>query len=184
MFERFTDQARACIAHAQEEAVEHQHNFIGTEHFLLGLIRDEQSTAAQVLTSLGVRLADLRADTDAIIGRGAYEVTRHIPFTPRAKKVLELSLREALHLGHTHIGSEHLLLSLVREGNGIGAQVLLARGLVHSRIVARVAPPDGQENEPLPVIGGPETYDAGDLTRRLAAILARLVSIEERLRAS
>lgn len=180
MFERFTDQARGCIAHAQDEAREHLHNYIGTEHFLLALIRDEDSVAASVLTSLGASLGDLRAATDAIIGYGTRDVSGHIPFTPRAKLVLEMSLREALHLGHTHIGTEHLLLGLLREGDGVGANVLVQHGFTHSRVQSRVArlANDESENEPSPLVGEPD-----DLSARLGAILERLGRIERRLRA-
>ncbi len=179
MFERFTDQARGCIAHAQDEAREHLHNYIGTEHFLLALIRDEDSVAASVLTSLGASLGELRAATDAIIGYGTRDVSGHIPFTPRAKLVLEMSLREALHLGHNHIGTEHLLLGLLREGDGVGANVLVQHGFTHSRVQSRVArlASDESEDEPAPVIG-----DADDLSARLGAILERLGRIERRLR--
>jgi ATP-dependent Clp protease ATP-binding subunit ClpC len=181
VFERFTDQARACIAHAQEEAAERHHPYIGSEHFLLGLIRDEDSTAARVLTGLGARLTELRAATDAIIGREKREVAGHIPFTPGAKRVLEMSLRDALNLGDTHIGSEHLLLGLVREGDGVGAQVLTTHGLTHARIREQVRRLMDQESEPFPLVGGPEVYDADDLSLRLSAILARLATIEGRL---
>jgi ATP-dependent Clp protease ATP-binding subunit ClpC len=185
MFERFTDQARACIAHAQDEAREHNHNYIGTEHFLLALIRGESSAAADVLTSLGADLGELRAATDAIIGYAAREVSGQVPFTPRAKLVLEMSLREALQLGHSHIGTEHLLLGLVREGDGIAAKVLVQHGLTHSRIRAGVARLAGgeDENAPFPLVSGEEVYDADDLSARLGAILERLGRIERRLRA-
>jgi ATP-dependent Clp protease ATP-binding subunit ClpC len=185
MFERFTDQARACIAHAQDEAREHNHNYIGTEHFLLALIRDENTAAADVLIGLGADLGELRAATDAIIGSAAREVSGQVPFTPRAKLVLEMSLREALQLGHTHIGTEHLLLGLVREGDGVAARVLTQHGLTHSLVragVARLAGTD-QENEPFPLVGGEKVQDPDDLSARLGAILERLGRIERRLRA-
>ena len=183
MFERFTDQARGCIAHAQDEAREHLHNFIGTEHFLLALIRDEHSVSASVLTSLGASLSDLRAATDAIIGYGTREVSGHIPFTPRAKLVLEMSLREALHLGHNHIGTEHLLLGLLREGDGVGANVLVQHGFTHSRVQSRVARLASDESEQYPLVVGGEVDDADDLYARLSAILERLGRIERRLHA-
>jgi ATP-dependent Clp protease ATP-binding subunit ClpC len=186
MFERFTDQARGCIVHAQDEAREHNHSYIGTEHFLLALIRDEESSAARVLTGLGADLGQLRTATDAIIGHAAREVSGHIPFTPRAKLVLEMSLREALQLGHNHIGTEHLLLGLLREGDGVGAKVLVHHGLTHSRVRIRVARLAGaeSENEPYPLVSSEEVYDADDLSARLGAILDRLGRIERRLRAS
>jgi ATP-dependent Clp protease ATP-binding subunit ClpC len=128
MFERFTDRARHVVVLAQEEARMLNHNYIGTEHILLGLIHEGEGVAAQALESLGISLEDMRRDVEQIIGLGEAAPTGHIPFTPRAKKVLELSLREALQLGHTYIGTEHILLGLAREGEGVGAQVLQKRG--------------------------------------------------------
>jgi len=128
MFERFTDRARRVVVLAQEEARLLDHNYIGTEHILLGLVHEGEGVAAQALTQLGVSLESVRAEVTEIIGRGAEAPTGHIPFTPRAKKVLELSLREALELGHNYIGTEHILLGLLREGEGIGAQVLVRLG--------------------------------------------------------
>jgi ATP-dependent Clp protease ATP-binding subunit ClpC len=124
VFERFTDRARRGIVLAQEEARMLNHNYIGTEHILLGLIHEGEGIAAQAIVSLGVSLEAVRRQVEEIIGQGQSAPTGHIPFTPRAKKVLELGLREALHLGHNYIGTEHLLLGLVREGEGVGAQVL------------------------------------------------------------
>src|SRR5215218_3140702 len=128
MFERFTDRARRVIVLAQEEARYLDHNYIGTDHILLGLIHEGEGVAAQSLTQLGVSLEAVRAEVEETIGRGPEAPTGHIPFTPRAKKVLELSLREALELGHSYIGTEHILLGLLREGQGIGAQVLVKLG--------------------------------------------------------
>jgi ATP-dependent Clp protease ATP-binding subunit ClpC len=124
MFERFTARARRIVVLAQEEARMLNHNYIGTEHILLGLIHEGEGVAARTLQSLGVDLPTVRAQIEEIIGRGQSASTGHVPFTPRAKKVLELSLREAVQLGHKHIGSEHILLGLVREGEGVAAQVL------------------------------------------------------------
>ena len=185
MFERFTDQARGCIVHAQDEAREHNHSFIGTEHFLLALIRDEDSVAARALTSLGASLDELRATTDAIIGHATRDVSGHIPFTPQAKLVLEMSLREALQLGNNHIGTEHILLGLVREGDGVAAKVLTQHGLTSPRIRASVTrlTSAGNESEPYPLVGRDEVYDADDLAARLGAILDRLGRIERRLHA-
>src|SRR5829696_3245407 len=118
MFERFTDRARRVVVLAQEEARLLDHNYIGTEHILLGLVHEGGGVAAQALTQLGVSLEAVRDQVKEIIGRGAEAPTGHIPFTPRAKKVLELSLREALELGHNYIGTEHILLGLLREGEG------------------------------------------------------------------
>jgi ATP-dependent Clp protease ATP-binding subunit ClpC len=128
VFERFTDRARRVVVLAQEEATMLNHNYIGTEHILLGLIHEGEGVAARALESLGVSLEQVRGDVEQIIGQGQSAPPGHIPFTPRAKKVLELSLREALQLGHNYIGTEHILLGLVREGEGVGAQVLLKRG--------------------------------------------------------
>jgi len=125
MFERFTDRARSAIVHAQEEARRQQHNYIGTEHILLGLLAEEQGVAAQVAEGFGLTLEVGREDVLAIIGRGKQASSGHIPFTPRSKKCLELALREALQLGHDYIGTEHVLLGIVREGEGVGAQILL-----------------------------------------------------------
>jgi hypothetical protein len=128
MFERFTDRARRVVVLAQEEARLLNHNYIGTEHILLGLVHEGEGVAAQALTQLGVSLEAVRAEVTEIIGRGADAPGGHIPFTPRSKKVLELSLREALDLGHNYIGTEHILLGLLREGQGVGAQVLVKLG--------------------------------------------------------
>jgi len=134
MFERFTDRARRVVVLAQEEARLLNHNYIGTEHILLGLISEQDSLAARVLEQLGVSLEAVRAKVESIIGEGGVAPTGHIPFTPRAKKVLELSLREALQLGHNYIGTEHILLGLIREGEGVGAQVLVSLGADLSRV--------------------------------------------------
>ena len=128
MFERFTDRARRVVVLAQEEARLLNHNYIGTEHILLGLIHEGEGVAARALESMGISLESVRSQVVEIIGQGAQAPTGHIPFTPRAKKVLELSLREALQLGHNYIGTEHILLGLIREGEGVAAQVLQKLG--------------------------------------------------------
>jgi ATP-dependent Clp protease ATP-binding subunit ClpA len=125
MFERFTDGARQVVVLAHEEARELDHNYIGTEHVLLGLIHEGQGTAARALESLGVTLPSARKQVEEIIGRGKHTPSGPIPFTPRSKKVLELSLREALQLGDNYIGTEHILLGLLREGDGAAVQVLV-----------------------------------------------------------
>ena len=125
MFERFTDHARRVIVLAQEEARTLQHNYIGTEHLLLGLIREGEGVAAKALAAKGVTLEDTRKQVEEMIGKGNAAPNGHIPFTPHAKQVLELSLREALQLGHSYIGTEHILLGLIREGEGVGTQVLI-----------------------------------------------------------
>ena len=130
MFERFTDRARRVVVLAQEEARMLNHNYIGTEHILLGLIHEGEGVAAKALESLGISLEAVRQQVEEIIGQGQQAPSGHIPFTPRAKKVLELSLREALQLGHNYIGTEHILLGLIREGEGVAAQVLVKLGAV------------------------------------------------------
>ncbi|BDR54916.1 ATP-dependent Clp protease ATP-binding subunit ClpC [Bombiscardovia apis] len=129
MFERFTDRARRVIVLAQEEARALQHNYIGTEHLLLGLIREGDGVAAKALAAKGVELDATRKQVEEMIGKGNAAPTGHIPFTPHAKQVLELSLREALQLGHSYIGTEHILLGLIREGEGVGTQVLIKMGV-------------------------------------------------------
>jgi hypothetical protein len=128
VFERFTDRARRVVVTAQEEARRLNHNYIGTEHLLLGLVSEGEGVAARALDVLGVPLPVLRARVEDIIGRGNPQSAGHIPFTPGAKKVLELSLREAMQLKHDYIGTEHILLGLIREGQGVGAQVLAEWG--------------------------------------------------------
>src|SRR5687767_4466833 len=138
MFERFTDRARRVVVLAQEEARMLNHNYIGTEHILLGLIHEGEGVAAKALESLGISLEAVRQQVEEIIGQGQSAPTGHIPFTPRAKKVLELSLREALQLGHNYIGTEHILLGLIREGEGVAAQVLQKLGADLSRVRQQV----------------------------------------------
>ncbi len=143
MFERFTDRARRVVVLAQEEARLQTHNYIGTEHLLLGIIHEREGVAALALESLGVSLDTARAEVLQIVGPHAEAPVGHIPFTRRAKKVLELSLREALQLGHNYIGTEHILLGIVREGDGVGAQVLTKLGVdlptVRQRVVMLLA---------------------------------------------
>lgn len=138
MFERFTDRARRVIVLAQEEARELNHNYMGTEHILLGLIKEGEGVAAKALESMGINLDDVRREVIDIIGHGSQPVTGHIPFTPRAKKVLELSLREGLQMGHKYIGTEFLLLGLIREGDGVAAQVLIKLGADLPRVRQQV----------------------------------------------
>jgi ATP-dependent Clp protease ATP-binding subunit ClpC len=125
VFERFTERARQGVVLAQEESRAFGHDYIGTEHILLGLLREEEGIAAGVLATLGVTVEGVRAQVESIVGHGDAVATGQIPFTPRAKKVLELSLREALALGHNHIGTEHVLLGLVRETDGVAVRILL-----------------------------------------------------------
>ncbi len=138
MFERFTDRARRVVVLAQEEARMLNHNYIGTEHILLGLIHEGEGVAAKALESLGISLEGVRSQVEEIIGQGQQAPSGHIPFTPRAKKVLELSLREALQLGHNYIGTEHILLGLIREGEGVAAQVLVKLGADLNRVRQQV----------------------------------------------
>ncbi|MEM8903954.1 MAG: ATP-dependent Clp protease ATP-binding subunit [Actinomycetota bacterium] len=138
MFERFTDRARRVVVLAQEEARLLNHNYIGTEHILLGLIHEGEGVAAKALESLGISLEAVRSQVEEIIGQGGASPSGHIPFTPRAKKVLELSLREALQLGHNYIGTEHILLGLIRAGEGVAAQVLVKLGADLSRVRQQV----------------------------------------------
>jgi ATP-dependent Clp protease ATP-binding subunit ClpA len=140
MFERFTDRARRVVVLAQEEARLLNHDYIGTEHLLLGLAHEGQGVAAKALEVLGIRLEAIRSQVEEIIGRGESEAASsgHIPFTPRAKKVLELSLRESQQLGHNYIGTEHILLGLIREGQGVAAQVLVKLGADFSRVRQQV----------------------------------------------
>jgi ATP-dependent Clp protease ATP-binding subunit ClpC len=138
LFERFTDRARRVVVLAQEEARLLNHNYIGTEHILLGLIHEGEGVAAKALESLGISLEAVRSQVEEIIGQGGASPSGHIPFTPRAKKVLELSLREALQLGHNYIGTEHILLGLIREGEGVAAQVLVKLGADLSRVRQQV----------------------------------------------
>ncbi|GAA2533322.1 ATP-dependent Clp protease ATP-binding subunit [Microbacterium mitrae] len=158
MFERFTDRARRVVVLAQEEAKMLNHNYIGTEHILLGLIHEGEGVAAKALESLGISLDAVREQVQDIIGRGQQQPTGHIPFTPRAKKVLELSLREALQLGHNYIGTEHILLGLIREGEGVAAQVLVKLGAdlnkVRQQVIQLLSGYQGKE--PVGVAAGAE----------------------------
>src|SRR5438128_7915652 len=138
MFERFTDRARRVVVLAQEEARMLSHNYIGTEHILLGLIHEGDGIAAKALESLGVSLEAVRAQVEEIIGQGQQAPSGHIPFTPRAKKVLELSLREALRLGHNYIGTEHLLLGLLAEGKGVAAKTLSKFGVAYANALEAI----------------------------------------------
>ena len=153
MFEKFTERARQAIVLAQEEARMLSHNHIGTEHLLLGLIHEGQGVAARTLESLGISLEDVRRNVEEIIGRGQETLSGHIPFTPRAKKVLELSLRESQQLGHEYIGTEHILLGLIREGEGVAAQVLVMLGADLNRVRQQI----------LDLLGGRGREEAGEM---------------------
>ena len=160
MFERFTDRARRVMVLAQEEARMLNHSSIGTEHILLGLIREGEGVAAKALESLGIIQEAVRRQVEEIIGQGQQAPPGHIPFTPRAKKVLELSLREALQLGHNYIGTEHILLGLIREGDGVAAQVLVKLGAdpkwVRQQVIQLLHGDQGKE----PAAAGPPSETA------------------------
>jgi ATP-dependent Clp protease ATP-binding subunit ClpC len=179
MFERFTDRARRVVVLAQQEARRLDHNYIGTEHILLGLIHEGEGVAAKALDSLGISLQAVRQQVEEIIGRGEQAPSGHIPFTPRAKKVLELSLRESQQLGHDYIGTEHILLGLVREGDGVAAQVLDKLGADLNRVRQQVIQllHGHQAKQPLSA-----RSTAGEL-RLLPAVNARLEAVEQRLAA-
>ncbi|MCA2217442.1 Clp protease N-terminal domain-containing protein, partial [Jidongwangia harbinensis] len=161
MFERFTDRARRVVVLAQEEARMLNHNYIGTEHILLGLIHEGEGVAAKALESLGISLEGVRQQVEEIIGQGQQAPSGHIPFTPRAKKVLELSLREALQLGHNYIGTEHILLGLIREGEGVAAQVLVKLGAgldrVREQVIQLLSGYPGKEPGPAASAAAPPT---------------------------
>ena len=185
MFERFTDRARRVVVLAQEEARILNHNYIGTEHILLGLLREDEGVAAQALKALDISLETVRQQVEEIIGQGQQAPSGHIPFTPRAKKVLELSLREALQLGHNYIGTEHILLGLIHEGHGVAAQVLVRLGAdldrVRQQVVELVNALEGEtEVRPFPV-GSRAWERGGEVLKMLRVINARLEAIEQHL---
>ena len=198
MFERYTDRARRVIVLSQEEARRLDHTWIGTEHLLLGLIGERTGIAAKVLQALGVELDGARDEVEQIIGRGSttHPESGHIPFTPRTKKVLEMAPHESAQLGHNYIGTEHLLLALVREGDGVGAQILSRSGIDVARALEQVtqlmrgAPAEGRADAGPTAerpgaaewTGEAQRPGAGDaVMQRLAAIEARLAAIERRL---
>jgi ATP-dependent Clp protease ATP-binding subunit ClpA len=187
MFERFTDRARRVVVLAQEEARLLDHNYIGTEHILLGLIHEGDGVAAKALESLGISLASVREQVEEIIGRGNQAPSGHIPFTPRAKRVLELSLREALQLGHDYIGTEHILLGLIREGEGVAAQVLARLGAdlntVRQQVIQELHGATGEGHAYPLSLRRPVGYTAQieEVIRRLGVIDGRLAAIERQL---
>ena len=158
MFDRFTDRARRVIVLAQDEARMLNHNYIGTEHLLLGLIHEGEGVAAKALESMGISLEAVREQVEEIIGQGQQAPTGHIPFTPRAKKVLEYSMREALQINHPYIGTEHILLGLIREGEGVAAQVLIKLGADLNRVRNTVLQLlSGYQGKEAATSGAPET---------------------------
>jgi ATP-dependent Clp protease ATP-binding subunit ClpA len=187
MFERFTDRARRVVVLAQEEARMLNHDSMGTEHILLGLIHEGEGVAAKVLESLGITLQAVRQQVEEIIGRGQQAPSGSIPFTPRSKKVLKLALREALQLGHSYIGTEHILLGLIREGEGVAAQVLVGLGADLNRVrhqVIKLLHGSQGEDEPGAVRVVRRSGQAGRRKRKLLSqLLDRLDLIEPRLSA-
>jgi len=186
MFERFTERARRVVVHAQEEARDLNHSYIGTEHLLLGLMREPEGTAARALRDLDISQAGALTRVVEIIGRGSEAPSGHIPFTPRAKKVLELSLREALQLSHNYIGTEHILLGLIREGQGVAAKVLASLGGDLGRVrdkVIELAPAGTGEARAhagsLRVVGS--SVQLEEIMDRLETIARRLGAIERHL---
>ena len=179
MFERFTDRARHVVVLAQDEARRLDHTWIGTEHILLGLIREGDGVAAKALESLGISLDAVRQQVEEIIGQGQQAPSGHIPFTPRTKKVLELALRESKQLGHNYIGTEHILLGLIREGDGVAAQVLVMLGADQNRIRQQV----------IQLLHGRSAEEPGSTRsaeqelRLLPAVKTRLEGLEQRLTA-
>jgi ATP-dependent Clp protease ATP-binding subunit ClpC len=184
MFERFTDRARRVVALAQDEARMLNHDYIGTEHILLGLTHEGSGYAARTLESLGISLDVVRQQVEEIIGRGQQAPSGHIPFTPRAKKVLELSLRESLQLGHNYIGPEHILLGLLREGDGVAAQVLVTLGADLDRVRQQlIYLLHGYQGQDVPIAGSQlgERAPAGlpdDALARFDALDRRLTALE------
>jgi ATP-dependent Clp protease ATP-binding subunit ClpC len=192
MFERFTDRARRVVVLAQDEARSLNHNYIGTEHILLGMLSEGEGVAAKALEELGIGLDAIRQQVVEIIGRGAQVPGGHIPFTPRAKKVLELSLRESLQLGHEYIGTEHILLGLIREGEGVAAQVLTRLGATKDQVQHQVMQllRESPSSERMP--GGEPVYRSSarmagsgaqldEIMQRLDTIAGRLSAIERHL---
>jgi hypothetical protein len=184
MFERFTDRARRVVVLAQEEARMLNHNYIGTEHILLGLIHEGEGVAAKALEFLGISLDAVRQQVEEIIGQGDQVPSGHVPFTPRAKKVLELSMRESLQLGHNYIGTEHILLGLIREGDGVAAQVLVKLGADLNRVRQQVIQllHGYQGKEPVSARSTERELMLLDTRRtRLEAIEHRLTAMEQRI---
>jgi ATP-dependent Clp protease ATP-binding subunit ClpA len=183
MFERFTDRARRVVVLAQEEARMLNHNHIGTEHILLGLIHEGEGVAAKALESLGISLEAVRQQVEEIIGQGEDAPQGHIPFTPRAKKVLELSLREASHLGHPYIGTEHILLGLIREGQGVAAQVLVKLGADLNRVRQQVIQllHGQQARETQTAVGGRRRGRVAADPAGVNALESRLAAVEHRV---
>jgi len=182
VFERFTDRARRVVVLAQDEARMLNHDYIGTEHLLLGLIGEGEGVAARALESLGISLDALRQQVEQVIGRGQQAPSGHIPFTPRAKKVMELALREANDLGHSYIGTEHILLGLIREGDGVAAGVLTGLGADRPQVRQQVTQLlGGRAGKGAP--GAGSRLGKRARTRLLEDALAQIGSLDQRLAA-
>jgi ATP-dependent Clp protease ATP-binding subunit ClpA len=182
VFERFTDRARRVVVLAQEEARRLSHDHIGTEHILLGLIGEEDGVAGHTLRSLGIGGEQVRNDVEEILDRGSEAPGGHIPFTSQAKKVLELSLREALNLHHNYIGTEHILLGLIRESEGVAAQVLLNRGARLEAVRAQVITLTGRRGRDRLLTTEESLHGVGSpLSAKLERIQESLDRIERRL---
>ena len=196
MFERFTDRARRVVVLAQEEARTLNHHYVGTEHILLGLVHEGEGVAARALDSLGIGLETVREKVEETVGRGEKPPSGHIPFTPRTKKVLELSLRESLQRGHNYIGTEHILLGMISEGEGVAAQVLVGLGADLDRVRQQVAqvlhayrsrteisgPGERQRKVAVrPPGSGPREFWLTEMQDALAKIADRLTAIERHL---
>ncbi|MRH89822.1 hypothetical protein GFY24_20640 [Nocardia sp. SYP-A9097] len=178
MFERFTDHARRAVVLAQDEGKLLNHDYIGTEHLLLGILREGEGVAARVLADLAVDLKEVRDRVETIIGRGAHEPSGHVPFTPRAKQVLQLSLEQSIQLGHREIGTEHLLLALIVEGQGVAAQVLNAMDVHTAAVRARVLElhTPAVDSAAARPVRGPSLIE-----QRIAALERRVTELEQRL---
>jgi len=183
MFERFTERARRAVVLAQEEARMLNHGYIGTEHLLLGLIHEGEGVAAKALESMGISLEAVREQVETIIGEGKKPLSGHIPFTPRAKKVLELSLKESGQLGHGYIGTEHILLGLIREGQGVAAQVLVKLGADLNRVRQQVIQLLDGHTEEEPARRSRTIMARGIRTGMIDDVLARIDSLDQRLAA-
>lgn len=181
MFERFTDRARRVVVLAQEESQRLSHNYIGSEHLLLGLLAEREGVAARALESLNVTLTAAREQVEEIIGPGQQTPRGHIPFTPRAKKILELALREALTMGSEVIDTEHLLLGLIDEGDGVGAQILQQRGATAQAVREAVARLISADPEAAEVTGPGSEPRAVSVTRRVLTRVEALTEVKDLL---
>lgn len=184
LFERFNDNARRVIVTAQAEAMALNHDYLGTEHILLAVLRDGDGVASTVLESLGADLLDIRRQVEDAVGRGQRAPKGHIPLTARAKSVIELALREALQVGHNYVGTEHLLLGLIREGEGVASQVLASAGVdirrVRLEIIEALA---GREDRERDAVDATAAWNAEEVVARLAGIEAALGELTEAVEA-